>query len=162
MSEAGREVLLGALRGGPARVRAAIEPLAAGVLDFRPFADAWTIRENIVHLCDAEVHAYDRHRKAIAEPGARVEVWDEIRWHRSLDYAAVDVAAALALLESLRSSTAALLGRIAAADWSGFRVVHPQHGPMSLEQLVGFFVEHDDFHLDLIGRNRRLWKETHG
>lgn len=162
MNGAERKVMLEALRSGPARVRTAVKGLAADVLDFRPFADAWTVRENIVHLCDAEVHAYSRYRKAIAEPGARVDVWDEIKWHATLEYAAVDASAGLALLEALRASTAALLDRIADAAWSAFRIEHPKRGMMDLEQMVGFFVEHDNFHLDLVGRNKRLWKEKKG
>ena len=162
MSDVDRKALLGSFRAGPARLREALAGLPAELHDFRPFLDAWTIRENVVHLCDAEVHAYARHRKALAEPGARVDVWDEIKWHASLGYGACDVAAALALFEALRLATAALLDRIAGQDWSGYRIEHPVRGPLTLEQLAAFFAGHDTFHLDLIVRNKRLYKEKKG
>ena len=162
MSTIDRTTLIAAFRSGPARLRTAVEGLNAPILDFRPFDDAWTIRENLVHLCDAEVYAYARHRKAIAEPGARVDVWEETKWHAGLDYGGCDAAAALALYEALRLATALLLDRLAGRDWSGCRIEHPVRGTLTLEQLAAFFAEHDNFHLDLIDRNKRLWKEKKG
>ena len=151
--------LIEAFRGGPARVRAAVAGLSAGVIDFRPFGDAWTIRENIVHLCDAEASAYIRHRKAIAEPGIRVDMWDEIKWHEHLRYGSRDFAAGLALYEALRAATAALLDLVAGEDWNGYHIEHPTRGRMTLEDLAAFFRDHDAFHLDLIERNKRLFRE---
>ncbi len=162
MSETDRRALLASFRAGPERLRKAVKRLEPALIDFRPFADAWTIRENVVHLCDAEAYAYARHRKALAEPGARIDMWDEIRFHERLRYGSRDFAAALALYEALRLATADLLGLFADEDWSGYRIEHPQRGPMTLEGLTDFFANHDTFHLDLIERNKRLWKEKKG
>ena len=162
MSDTDRKTMIEAFRSGPARLRKAVDRLGAGLEDYRPFEDAWTIRENIAHLCDAEVCAYSRHRKAVAEPGARVDMWDEIKWHASLRYATVDFSQGLALYEGLRLATASLLGVIAGDDWSGYSIVHPQRGKETLEQVTAFFVGHDSFHLDLIERNKRLFKEKGG
>ncbi len=162
MSEREHKALVEALRSGSARVRAAVNGLGADVIDFRPFADAWTIRENIAHLCDAEVYAYARHRKALAEPGARVDMWDEIKWHEHLRYGSRDFATGLALLEGLRLATTALLDLVAGEDWKPYCIEHPQRGRMTLEDLAAFFRDHDAFHLDLIERNKRLFKEKKG
>ncbi len=67
-----------------------------------------------------------------------------------------------ALYESLRLATASLLEGIAGEDWSGYSVEHPKRGTQTLEQLTAFFVDHDSFHLDLIERNKRLFKEKGG
>ncbi len=157
-----RKALLESFRAGPERLRKSVKGLSAALIDFRPFADAWTIRENVVHLCDAEAYAYARHRKALAEPGALVDMWDEIKFHERLRYGSRDLAAALALYEALRAATAELLGLFAAEDWSGYRIEHARRGPMTLEVLVDFFVDHDRFHLDLIERNKKLSKEKKG
>jgi hypothetical protein len=167
MSDADRETLLEAFRSGPARLRKAVEgppgmPVAAKALDYRPFADAWTVRENIVHLCDAESYIYGRFRKAIAEPGARVDVWDEERWHAVLRYEAVDHLAGLALFQAARLATASLLDQILGEDWSAYHIEHPQRGRMTLEQLMTVFADHDSFHLDLIERDKRLFREASG
>lgn len=162
MGNSERKDLLESFRAGPARLRKAAKGLSDELLDFRPFADAWTIRENIAHLCDSEVYGYARHRKALAEPGARVDVWDEMKWHESLHYEASDAAAGLALFEGLRLATAALVERVAGEDWSGYRIDHPERGLLTLEQVVRIFSDHVAFHVDLVERNKRLWKEKGG
>jgi hypothetical protein len=159
MSDTERGAMIETFRGGPARVRLACEGVSRELMDWRPFAEAWTIHENIPHLSDAEVASYSRHRKALAEPGVRVDMWDEIKWHATLGYETIDPAAGLALFESLRLATAALLARFAQSDWSGYRIEHPVRGVMKLEDIVRFFVDHDTFHVDLIERNKRLYRE---
>ncbi len=162
MGETDRKAVLASFRAGPERLRKAVKGLPPALIDFRPFADAWTIRENVAHLCDAEAYAYARHRKALAEPGARVDMWDEIKFHERLRYGSRDMAAALALYAALRLATADLLDLFAAEDWSGYTVEHAKRGTMTLEGLPEFFADHDTFHLDLIERNKKLWKEKKG
>jgi hypothetical protein len=133
------------------------------LLDFRPDLDeAWTIREQLVHLVDADAALYVRVRRAIAEPGS--EAWPigknlVDKWHPALGYPSESAVDAVKGLQAIRALTAALLQRIADADWSNFYVIRPDGEKAYLEDLVRVESTHIDRHLEFVERNERLWAE---
>jgi hypothetical protein len=121
--------------------------------------DAWSINDFLVHFLDADLSLAFRLRSAIAESGAAVPVWDENAWHDSLAYAAEDGRACLSLAKGLRSFMAVSLRARVEEDWSAFFIEHPSRGKLNLDDLVAMYQEHIVFHLPLIRRNRRAWKD---
>ena len=133
------------------------------LLDFRPdLEDAWTIREQLIHLVDADAALYVRIRRAIAEPGS--DAWPigknlVEKWRPALDYPGGSAADAVRGLKAIRALTVSLLQRIAQRDWSGFFVTRPDGEKASLDDLVRVESTHIDRHLEFIERNERLWRQ---
>lgn len=133
--------------------------MAEEVLRFRPFPDAWTIHEQVVHFLESDIAAYHRYRRAVAEPGTKVLGFDEAVWTPALAYHTHDLAATIGLLKALRSYAAAHLRSIADRDWTDFAYDHNFFGRVNLEAWLALYIDHVRFHRELIDRNLKLWTE---
>ncbi len=136
--------------------------MAKEILLFRPFPDAWTIHEQVVHFLESDLAAYHRYRRAVAEPGTKVLGFDEAVWTPALDYHSHDLGATIALLKALRSYAAAHLRSIADRNWSAYSYDHNFFGRVGLESWLDSYIDHVRFHRELIDRNLRLWAESRG
>ena len=136
--------------------------MTADVLRFRPFPDAWTIHEQAVHTLEADLAAFHRYRRAVAEPGTKVLGFDEVVWTPTLDYHTHDLGATIGLLKALRAYAAAHLRSIADKDWTAFSYDHNFFGVVGLESWIDSYIDHVRFHRVLIDRNLRLWAESRG
>ena len=57
------------------RLKSVVDGLPEKAIDFVPdLADAWSIRDQIVHLMDAEIRAFVRYRNAILDPGVDLKL----------------------------------------------------------------------------------------
>lgn len=121
--------------------------------------DAWSINDFLVHFLDADLSLAFRLRSAIAESGTGVPVWDENAWHDALAYGEEDGRACLALAKGIRAFVAVTLRSRADEDWSAFYIEHPSKGKMDLGALVDLYEQHVAFHLPLIRRNLRAFRE---
>jgi hypothetical protein len=121
--------------------------------------DAWSINDFLVHFLDADLSLAFRVRTAIAEPGKTVPVWEEESWHDLLRYDDEDGLACLALAKGIRSFLAVSLRSVVDAEWSGFSIVHPSKGALGPAELIDMYDQHIVFHMPLIKRNRRAWRE---
>jgi hypothetical protein len=121
--------------------------------------DAWSVNDFLVHFLDADVSLAFRVRTAIAEPGKAVPVWEEEAWHDFLRYEDEDGPSCLGLAKGIRSYLAVSLRSVVDADWSSFSIMHPAKGMLGLAELLEMYDEHIVFHLPLIKRNRRAWRE---
>ncbi len=151
--------LLERYAAAPAALQGKLRGLGRAQLDFRPFPEAWTVHEQVVHLADAELNASVRLRKILAQSGAAVEVYDEEKWQAGLDYQAQDLERAAGLFRMLREASAGLLARAREEQWQGNWVLHPERGKLTLRGWLELYVEHSDTHLGYIERNLRLWEE---
>jgi hypothetical protein len=154
--------LLKRFTAAPAELEARLRGLSPEQAAFRPFADAWTIHEQVVHLADAELSASVRLRKILAESGVGVEVYDEEKWQAGLSYPAQDLGRSARLFRLLREMSADLLSRAPQSAWEGNWVRHPQRGKLTLRGWLQMYVEHSDTHLGYVERNLRLWQERGG
>jgi hypothetical protein len=121
--------------------------------------DAWSINDFLVHFLDADLGLAFRLRSAIAESGAAVPVWDESAWHDALAYGEEDGRACLELAKGIRAFVAVSLRSRADEDWSAFFIEHPSKGRLDLAALVDLYEQHVAFHLPLIRRNLRAFRE---
>jgi hypothetical protein len=130
---------------------------------FRPEAGVgrWSIRMVVGHLADAELVNAFRFRKAVAEDGAVLANWD---YEAFLDAGLYDgpatagtadgkpagrsgqpIAAYLALIHALRTTTAEWLSRLPPEAWARI-ALHAERGPLSLHQLVAGCAWHLEHH----------------
>ena len=121
--ELGRKNLLKLAKESPAKLDKFFSSyFQHELLDFRPkIEDAWTIREHIVHLFDADVAIYIFIRKAIVDPGG-AELWyTGENWAVPLKYGnqMLDKNTLIAF-KKVRSLTYEKLKSIEKKDWSKY------------------------------------------
>ncbi len=151
--------LLDRFEGAYSLVSSQVERLSAEALAFIPaIPEAWSVNDHLVHLLDAEVAVFFRIRLAQAEPGSRIQPWDELAWQARLGYASQDGRRCLAQAMALRSTAAAGLRHRVDEDWSAFWLEHPEKGKMDLVRILEIYRDHLAFHAPFIKRNLDAWK----
>ena len=125
---------------GPTFVARAIAGIEAGLLN-RPGREGWSVRDVLVHLCDAELVGALRFRMVLAEERPNLPVYEPDVWKKRLHYLWRSPEAALSLFQQMRFGTAELLAQCAMADWD--RVgLHPARGEMNVGDLLQLYASH--------------------
>jgi hypothetical protein len=124
---------------------------------YKPDPDQWSIHELLIHLADSEANGYVRYRKAIAESGSSVIAYDQMAWATSLDYRTQNANDALELFRWLRATSYGIFRTLPEPAWHN-TIIHPEHGTMTLEQMVESYVKHVDKHLAQMRRVYDTWK----
>ena len=141
--------------------RCVLQDYPAGLIDWRPDLEgAWTIREHLVHVADADVLAFARFGYAIAESGLSLTNWDKEGWCQTLSYCQQSATVALQLIRLLRSMVAGRLKGLSPEQWDRAGCIHPVRGAMSLDDLVDLYTKHIGMHDEMIRRNEKLWQEA--
>ncbi|MDQ7859303.1 MAG: DinB family protein [Armatimonadota bacterium] len=153
--------LIGRYALGPRRLAEAVAGLSRDELLFSPGPGHWTIHENVVHVAETDLVAATRIRFALGEPGAAFVAFDEQRWAAAMDYLAVPLDDALAMLRTVREVTAVMLRRLPPEAWTRTGM-HPQAGPQTIAYIVDYFTGHVDYHLNTIAKRRRQYAEHGG
>jgi hypothetical protein len=137
--------LIAGYRAGYGALLAALEGLTPEELDWRPNPDAWSVRDVVHHLEDAELTGAVRLRGLLAVDAPLVPAFDEDVYRRRLSYATRPIAPALDAIHAAHRTTAELLDRLAADDWN--RVgTHSEEGPYSLLRWLTFHATHTHEH----------------
>jgi uncharacterized damage-inducible protein DinB len=149
-----RRELIARIEGAPERLREAVAGLDAGQLDtpYRP--GGWTVRQVVHHVPDSHLNAYLRCKWALTEDEPAIKTYDEERWAELPDSRTVPVEVSLALLDSLHRRWVGLLHGMSAA---GFQraLRHPEHGLITLDQILGLYAWHGDHHTAHLTELRR-------
>jgi hypothetical protein len=140
-----RHALIDRIEGAPGRLGAAVAGLDAGQLDtpYRP--GGWTVRQVAHHVPDSHLNAYLRCKWALTEDEPAIKTYDEERWAELPDSRTVPVEVSLALLDSLHRRWVGLLREMSAADFQR-SLRHPEHGLITLDQILGLYAWHGDHH----------------
>jgi len=128
-------------------------------MTFRPFPEAWTIHEHVVHMADSEINGSVRLRKILAESGVAVDVFDQEKRVASLNYHRQPVDRALSVFRLLRQIALDLLREVEEARWDSSYIMHPERGRLTLRDWLQTYAEHAEQHLQYIERNLKLWAE---
>lgn len=144
----------------PSRLRSAVSGLDDARLDtpYRP--GGWTVRQVVHHLADSHVNAYVRFGLALAEEGRTVSVYEEAAWAEQPYARTAPLDASLALLDGLHARWS---GALRMLDAAAFRrtIDHPDHGLMTVDDLLGLYAWHSRHHVaHILGlRSREGWGE---
>lgn len=141
----GRHELIAAYARGPEALRLALSAVAPQRRAVRPAPSKWSVREIALHLCDSELSAVFRMKRAIAEPGRAVPAFDQDRWTAALA-PLQDLDSALRAFAALRAEMVAILRQLPEAAWDQV-AVHESAGPLTLAQYLERTVRHTDTHL---------------
>ena len=129
-----------------------IKETDGNILFYKPSEKKWSIAEIIVHLADAECNGYIRLRKAIAESGCTVDIYDQDAWADKLYYKSQDISNSLALFKLFRVINYQLLSGLSEDKWNNF-IMHPQRGKLTLLDVLNMYTEHLYQHINQIKRN---------
>ena len=145
LEEGERRRRIDQIEEAPARLRAAVEGLIPEQLDtpYRP--GGWTVRQLVHQVPDSHLNAYVRFKLALTEQEPAIKTYDEARWAELPDSRLVPVEVSLDLLENLHRRWVALLRALAAADFEK-TLRHPDHGVITLDQLLCIYAWHGRHH----------------
>ncbi len=113
LDHAKRDTLIQQYADGPARLRAALAKVPAPALTWRPAPKEWSAHEIVCHCADSETNAYARIRFVVAEKTPTLQGYDQDNWAAVFGYHQLPLEPALAVVEAVRASTAALIRGLA-------------------------------------------------
>jgi len=133
----------------------AVERSVAGLDETRlrrpEAAGKWSVVEVVQHLADSElVHGY-RMRMIVSHPTPDIQVYDQDRWAKELEYRDRTLADALSEFRSLRESNLRLLRSLAPEKLARYGH-HSERGQESVLQMTKLYAGHDLVHLKQIER----------
>jgi len=146
ISSSRRDELIDDLAALPADLRTAVSDLSGPQLDTAYRPGGWTVRQVIHHLPDSHMNGYVRFRLAVTEDQPTIKGYDETAWAELPDARHADVALSLALLEALHRRWTTFL-RTMDPDQYRTAFIHPQRGPVTLEDNLQLYAWHGRHHL---------------
>ncbi len=141
--------LLALYRQGPQDVADRVSVLSDAELDAVPVAGMWSIREVVCHIADFEIISADRLKRVLAEDNPTLFHCNPDLLTHAFGKTKRPVDAELAVISSVRQSTATILD---ACDIEDFQRtgVHSAGGPMTLEALLERTINHIPHHLKFV------------
>lgn len=127
------------LRRFPEQLEALVTDLTPEELTTAYNAPEWTIAQNVHHLADAHMNGYIRFKLAFTEDNPPIKTYEQPLWANTADGKSADIRPSLMLLRALHQRWVIFLESI--EDWSRTGV-HPERGPLTLEQLLQTYVGH--------------------
>ncbi len=128
--------------------RALLDALAghtADELDWRPSPEAWSVRDVVHHVADAELTGAVRLRRLLTEDGPFLPAFDEEVYRQRLGYAVRPIEPALDGVRAVHATTAELLDGLTASDWTRAGT-HSEEGAYPLERWLQFHAAHTHEH----------------
>lgn len=143
----------------PARLREAVRGLTEAQLDtpYRP--GGWTVRQVVHHVPDSHLNAYCRFKLALTENEPTIKPYEENLWAELADVKVVPISTSLTLLETVHERWLAILRAMTPSDFER-RLVHPESGVQSLDQMLALYAWHGPHHIRHVTslRERMAWK----
>ena len=148
-----------------ARVKALPKSLAAAVkgLDAEqlrtPYREGgWTVAQVVHHLVDSHANAYIRMKLIATEEQPLLKAYDQDLWAALPDGQSTSIAPSLAILKGLHRRWTDFLRKMPRKAWARTGV-HPQRGPVTLDDLLDLYAGHGEKHVQQITdlRSRAGW-----
>ena len=158
ITDARRRASIRDIADAPAALRAAVSGLTDAQLDtpYRP--EGWTVRQVVHHVPDSHMNAYVRCKLALTEDRPVIKPYDETAWAQVADTARTPVGVSLTLLDALHQRWIVLLESLQPGDYSR-ELVHPDHGPVTLDWMLQLYAWHGRHHVAHITelKKRERW-----
>jgi hypothetical protein len=138
----------------PVRLRRLVLGLSERQLRRAPAKGKWSIVQIVSHLCDAELAMSFRIRMAVAQPGSKLQAYDQEKWAVRLRYGKSDCREKLHLFSALRKANVSLLKSLKPAEWKRFGI-HEERGKETVDRMIQMLAGHDINHLEQVERMRK-------
>jgi len=136
----------------PAQLRDATQGLDDSQLDTPYREGGWTVRQVVHHLVDSHLNAILRFHRGLTESNPTIHVYDQEAWAALPDRGA-PIEPSLALVEALHRRWVVLLHCLGAEQFSR-TFLHPEIGPVRLDQCAAMYSWHGRHHVTHITRLR--------
>jgi uncharacterized damage-inducible protein DinB len=142
----------------PAQLRAAVGELSPTQLDTPYREGGWTVRQVVHHMPDSHLNAYVRLRLALTEDQPTIKPYEENLWAQLPDAKTAPIDSSLALLDALHDRWMRLW-RALTTDQFGRVIIHPDHGPRTVDWLLFLYAWHGRHHVAHITelRKQKSW-----
>jgi DinB superfamily len=155
---ASREAAIRTLTEAPARLSLACAGLSDAQLDtpYRP--GGWTVRQVVHHVVDSHINAYLRTKFALSDDNPTIRPYPEAIWAEMTDARTAPVSMSLTLLDALHGRWVMLLRSLPAAQFAR-TLLHPERGPMTIDDVLAMYEWHSRHHIAHITalREREGW-----
>ena len=140
-----RRALIAKIANTPAELRRATAGLSDAQIEtpYRP--GGWTVRQVVHHVPDSHMNAYVRFKLALTEDKPTIKPYNESLWAQVADTPRTPIEVSLTLLEMLHKRWTILLESMRGEDFAR-RLVHPEHGEISLDWLLQLYAWHGAHH----------------
>lgn len=140
-----RAAAIKTLAEAPARLRLACAGLTDAQLDtpYRP--GGWTVRQVVHHVVDSHINAYLRTKFALSEDNPTIKPYPEAVWAEMTDGRKAPVSMSLNLLDALHGRWVMLLTSLAPEQFAR-ALMHPDRGPMSIDDVLAMYEWHARHH----------------
>ena len=153
-----RRQAIDAIAQTPERLKAAIAGLTPEQLDtpYRP--GGWTVRQVIHHVPESHMNSYIRFKLALTEEEPTIKPYDEALWAKLGDVQETPIEVSLTLLDALHKRWVIVLRGMRPEDFRR-RLVHPERGTMTLDDVLTTYSWHGPHHVAHITslRHRMGW-----
>ena len=109
--------------------------------------ERFSLREAVAHVVDWEPILWERMKIAAESPGSTITPYDEGQRAIDMNYAATNPIDEAQRYQKERSKTIAFLKSLPADKWDN-RVIHPERGEISINDLANMLIGHDHYHLE--------------
>lgn len=152
-----RTAKIAQIEGCPPALRNAVEDLSDEQLDTSYRDGGWTVRQVVHHLADSHMNAFLRCRWLVAEDHTTLKTYDQDVWAGFAD-SRLPIASSLGILGGLHERWIRFLNSLPEDAWSR-KAVHPDHGDVTLDDLLDIYSAHGVSHVKQITdlRTRRGW-----
>jgi uncharacterized damage-inducible protein DinB len=135
----------------PTRLAQAVAGWSDERLDtpYRP--GGWTVRQVVHHVADSHMNAVMRFKLALTEQEPAIRGYDEAAWAELPDTQRVPIEVSLELLDALHMRWVALLQAMGESEFTR-TLIHPKHGPRTLDQMLATYAWHGPHHIAHITR----------
>lgn len=136
----------------PAELRAAIAGLSDEQIDTPYREGGWTIRQVVHHLADSHSNGYTRLKLALTEDSPTIKPYEENAWAQLAD-SRLPLEVSLPIIEGIHRRWI-VLWRVMTPEQFERKFVHPEHGPVTTDWLLGLYGWHGRHHVAHITRLR--------
>jgi hypothetical protein len=140
-----RQQAIEVIAGAPAKLRAAVEGLSPAQLDTPYREGGWTVRQVVHHVPDSHLNGYVRLRLALTEEQPTVRPYEEALWAKLPDAENGPIEMSLTLLEVLHERWVRLWRALTPEQFARV-LVHPDHGPLTVDWLAFCYAWHGRHH----------------
>ncbi|WP_421663073.1 YfiT family bacillithiol transferase [Lysinibacillus telephonicus] len=106
---------------------------------------AWSIRQLVHHIADAQINVYTRIKLALTEENPTIKPFEENGWAALAD-SNIELASSLSIIQGLHARLSYLLANLSEEQLKK-TFIHPDTGIQTVEKTMGFCVWHVNHHL---------------
>ena len=146
LSTAERNQLIDQIDEAPSALRAAVDGFSTEQFKTPYREGGWTVQQVIHHVPDSHMNAYTRFKLALTEDNPTIKPFMEDKWAELSDSREIPHYVSLTLLESLHTRWLSVLRAMKSSDF-GRTLMHPEHGQLRLDDMLGLYAWHGRHHV---------------